>query len=156
MTTPELCFAVASNLAVLGWLLLLASLVAPERWRAWLRLLGGRIVPALLAGGYIAALLFWWADAHGRGGFGSLSEVAALFSVPGLLLAGWIHYLAFDLLIGRWQIDDSAGRGISGWVAWWLWPCLALTFLFGPAGWVLYLLLRTFTSKTATHRSMPS
>lgn len=161
MNGPELGFAAASNTAVLGWLLLLASLVAPLRWRALLRRVGGRIVPALLAAGYIAALLIGFADARVRGGFGSLSEVAALFSVPGLLLAGWIHYLAFDLLIGRWQIDDwtggggaCAGRGISGPAAWWLWPCLALTFMFGPAGWLLYLLLRTLIPRIATHRSM--
>ena len=90
----------------------------------------------------VAALVAWWSDAHGRGGFGSLNEVATLFLVPGLLLAGWVHYLAFDLLVGRWQIDDS-GLGDAGRLAaWWLVPCLALTFLFGPAGWLLYLLTR--------------
>ena len=138
--TPDRVFALASNLAVLGWLLLIASLFVPTAWRARLRLVGGRVVPALLAVGYVAALFVWWPDARGQGGFGSLAEVAALFSVPGLLLAGWVHYLAFDLLVGRWQIDDS---GVGGLAAWWLVPCLVLTFLFGPAGWLLYLLSRT-------------
>lgn len=137
--TPDRAFTFAGNLAVFGWLLLAASLFVPTAWRDRLRLLGGRVVPALLAAGYVAALLFWWGDARGQGGFGSLAEVGALFSVPGLLLAGWVHYLAFDLLIGRWEIDDSGGEA----AAWWLLPCLVLTFLFGPAGWLLYLLART-------------
>ena len=137
---PDRAFAFASNLAVLGWLLLVASLFVPTAWRARLRLLGGRVVPVLLAAGYVVALVVWWPDARGQGGFGSLAEVATLFSVPGLLLAGWVHYLAFDLLVGRWEIDDS---GVGGLAAWWLVPCLILTFLFGPAGWLLYLLART-------------
>jgi len=140
MSIPERAFGIAGSVAMLGWLLLIASLLAPLGWRPTLRRIGGRLVPALLSLGYVAALLIWWPDAQGRGGFGSLTQVAALFSVPGLLLAGWIHYLAFDLLIGRWEIDDS---NVSGLAAWWLLPCLVLTFLFGPAGWLLYLLTRT-------------
>ncbi len=42
-----------------------------------------------------------------KGGFGSLAEVALLFSNPHILLAGWIHYLAFDLFIGGWEVRDA-------------------------------------------------
>jgi hypothetical protein len=65
--------------------------------------------------------------------------VGVLFSSPYALLAGWIHYLAFDLFTGAWEARDSAQIGISRWV---VAPCLLLTFLFGPAGLALYLLLR--------------
>ena len=136
----ERAFSIAGSVSMLGWLLLVASLVAPLPWRTRLRLAGGRVVPALLAAGYVAALMAWWSQAPTEAGFGSLAAVAALFSVPGLLLAGWIHYLAFDLLVGRWQVDDSGAHGLAGW---WLLPCLLLTFLFGPAGWLLYLLVRS-------------
>ena len=57
-----------------------------------------------------------------EGGFGSLADVATLFGKPELLLAGWIHYLAFDLFIGAWEVRDAqrnehpASRGHS--VAW--------------------------------------
>lgn len=138
--TPEAAFSAASSLAMLGWALLIASLFTPPAWRQRLRLVGGRIVPAVLAAGYVAALVLWWGSAPAAAGFGNLAGVATLFSVPGLLLAGWVHYLAFDLLVGRWEIDDSGAHGLA---AWWLLPCLALTFLFGPAGWLLYLLLRS-------------
>ena len=153
---PDQSFGVAGNVAIAGWLLLLASLVAPLGWRARLRFVGGRVLPALLAAGYVAALLVWWPEAHGRGGFGSLGQVAQLFAVPGLLLAGWVHYLAFDLLVGRWQIDDAAARGVAGVAAWWLWPCLVLTFFFGPAGWLLYLLSRTLATTAAASKRKPS
>ena len=95
---------------------------------------------ALLSAGYVAALVTWWPEAHGQGCFGSLAQVATLFSGPGLLLASWVHYPAFDLLVGRWEIDDS---GVAGLATWWLLPCLALTFLFGPPGWLLYRFART-------------
>jgi hypothetical protein len=68
-----------------------------------------------------------------------LQQVAALFSVPAALLAGWIHYLAFDLFIGSWEVRDSQRLKISHWL---VVPCLVLTFLFGPIGLALYLLLR--------------
>ena len=58
---------------------------------------------------------------------------------PWLLLAGWLHYLAFDLLIGTWEVRDARERGIPHVV---VVPCLVLTFMLGPAGWLLYLALR--------------
>ena len=51
-----------------------------------------------------------------------------------------MHYLAFDLLIGTWEVRDAQERGIPHvFVV----PCLFLTFMFGPAGWLLYLTLRS-------------
>jgi hypothetical protein len=64
------------------------------------------------------------------GGFSTLPDVATLFSNPWALLAGWIHYLAFDLLIGTWETRDAREHGVP---PLWLVPCLVLTFLFGPA-----------------------
>ncbi len=73
------------------------------------------------------------------GNFQTLAGVSALFENRWLLLAGWVHYLAFDLFIGAWQVRDSRARGISHLL---VVPCLALTFLFGPAGLLLYFLIR--------------
>jgi len=66
---------------------------------------------------------------------------------------GWIHYLAFDLLVGRWETQDAAARGIPAWL---VVPCLALTFMFGPAGWLLYVGLRTVHARvqSPTRRSI--
>ncbi len=64
-------------------------------------------------------------------GFGSLDAVASLFTVRGLLLAGWIHYLAFDLFVGSWEVSDSRANGIHHLF---VVPCLFATFMAGPPG----------------------
>ena len=74
-----------------------------------------------------------------RGGFGSIAELRALFANDAALAAGWIHYLAFDLFVGSWIVRDGLDRGLHGLL---LAPCLVLAFLFGPAGFLLFLLVR--------------
>ena len=73
------------------------------------------------------------------GGFGSLEAVSILFQSEWSLLTGWIHYLAFDLFIGAWEVRDSQRVGIPHLL---VIPCLLMTFLLGPAGLAVYLLMR--------------
>jgi hypothetical protein len=80
------------------------------------------------------------------GGFSTLAQVAVLFSSPYALLAGWIHYLAFDLFTGAWQAREAARLGISRWI---VLPCLLLTFLLGPLGLALFLVLKLAMRKSA-------
>ena len=94
-------------------------------------------MPALFAAIYVAIIVTQWKGSSG--GFSSLSAVAALFSQPWLLLAGWVHYLAFDLFVGSWEVRDARERGIPHLA---VVPCLLLTFMFGPAGWLAYSGLR--------------
>lgn len=131
--TPEAVFSVANTTALLTWLLLA---VRPRA--AWVQTIAGRLVPVAFAITY--AVLVAWRLGRGEGNFNSLAGVAALFSDPWALLAGWIHYLAFDLLTGVWETRDAARRGIPHWV---VVSCLFLTFMLGPAGWLLYLVIRT-------------
>lgn len=130
--TPEGVFSMASTTALVAWVLLA---VRPRA--AWVQLVTARIVPLAFAVAYavIIALRF----GRGDGGFGSLAEVSALFQDPWTLLAGWIHYLAFDLLTGVWETRDAARRGVPHWM---VVPCLFMTFMFGPAGWLLYMGVR--------------
>jgi len=130
--TPEGVFSMASTIALVAWVLL-----AVRPGAAWVRLVTARVVPITFAMVYavIIALRF----GRGEGGFGSLAEVSALFQDPWTLLAGWIHYLAFDLLTGVWETRDAARRGVPHWM---VVPCLFLTFMFGPAGWLLYMGVR--------------
>jgi hypothetical protein len=81
-------------------------------------------------------LAFW---TRAEGGFGSLDDVARLFRTPQLLLAGWLHYLAFDLFVGAWEVRTARRDGIP---FPFIIPCLALTFLFGPAGYLVFTAVR--------------
>jgi hypothetical protein len=130
----ETFFSLASAVATIGWLILAAT---PKRWGWPVRV--ARIVAVALAFGYAALLASFWTT--GEGGFGSLAQVAQLFQAPGLLLAGWVHYLAFDLLVGSWEREEAVRIGLSHWL---LVPSLFLTFMFGPAGWITFLGLRRF------------
>jgi Domain of unknown function (DUF4281) len=95
-------------------------------------------VPAVFAVAYVAIVIAIFPRAEG--GFSTLAEVVALFGNPWMVLAGWLHYLAFDLLIGTWEARDAVERGVPRWL---LVPCLFLTFMFGPTGWLAYVALRT-------------
>lgn len=125
-------FSLVGLLAALGWLPLA---LFPRR--RWAEVVGGRVVPALLAAVYAAIIAAKWGQSPG--GFSSLAAVSELFESRWLLLAGWVHYLAFDLVVGSWMVADARERGIAhGWVL----PLLPLTLLFGPVGWLSYLGLR--------------
>ncbi|MGC4082549.1 MAG: ABA4-like family protein [Vicinamibacterales bacterium] len=131
MTAAQL-FSLANTLALVTWI----GLIAFQRTR----IVRDRIVPAVVAVfaiAYAVLIARYWSGSSG--GFGSLAAVSLLFANDRLLLAGWLHYLAFDLLVGRWEAGDAAERGLSPWLAA---PCLALTFMFGPAGWLAYLVVR--------------
>lgn len=129
----ELIFSIAGVLAMLGWLTLLASPAIPQ----WSDKIAGLIIPLMLAMAYVALSLF--SPSGEGGGFGSLADVGQLFSQPEVLLAGWIHYLAFDLLIGAWICRDARREKVRFWL---VVPCLPLTFMLGPAGFLAYTLVR--------------
>lgn len=71
-----------------------------------------------------------------RGSFDTLDSLAQLFEARGLLLAGWLHFLAFDLLLGAWIARTAAREGMGHWT---IMTALGLTFMFGPAGYLLFL-----------------
>ena len=131
--TPEGLFTIVNPIAAVGWILLIA--LPRQRWVA--DVVAAWAIPGLLATAYVAVVATHIVGSPG--GFSSLPAVATLFANPWLLLAGWIHYLAFDLFVGSWEARDARERGVP-YLA--LVPCLLLTFLFGPAGWLLYLLAR--------------
>ena len=138
--SPEQLFGALNLLALVAWLLLA---VFPGRPLVT-RVIAGTVVPALFAAAYIVMIASSWGASEG--GFSSLEGVAALFANRWLLLGGWTHYLAFDLLVGVWEVRDSRDRRIPHLL---VVPCLALTFMFGPAGWLLYQLIRRTFSRSA-------
>ena len=138
--SPDHIFSIANMAPFVVWVLLA---LFPRR-RA-VDALVSTVAPVALAVVYttIIAATVW----NSAGSFSSLAGVATFFSNPWLLLAGWIHYLAFDLFVGSWEVRDARAHGISHWL---VLPCLFLTFMFGPAGWLLYMALRAIRLRAVT------
>jgi hypothetical protein len=119
--------------------------VAPG-WVWTQRLVHALWIPLLLGAAYIWAAVANPGAPEGAG-FGSLQGVMLLFTVPHAALAGWVHYLVFDLFVGAWEVRDARRRGIPHWM---VLPCLFLTLMLGPCGLLVYLLLRLFRDRTTT------
>ncbi len=127
-------FSLSGMLAGVGWI---GLILLPRRGVA---IAAARLViPGMIGIVYVTFFVLFFDSIPEGGGFGSLAAVATLFTVEELLLCGWIHYLAFDLFVGSWEVEDAQTRGISHWF---VIPCLLATFMAGPAGLLLYLLLR--------------
>ena len=140
----ETLFSWCGRVALVGWILLI---VAP-RWRWSAPVIAKFVVPTLLAAVYIGVIATHWSG-H-RGGFSSLAAVGELFSDPWLLLAGWVHYLAFDLFVGAWEVRDAVRERIPHWL---VVPCLVLTFLLGPVGFLAYCTCRGLVRLLARRRA---
>lgn len=136
----EAIFSAASFLAMAGWL---ALLVAPRaRLANWA--IAGLAIPGLL--GLLYTVLLAWHAPGAEGGFSSLAAVTALFRTEGVLLAGWVHYLAFDLFIGAWICRRGAAEGMNPWA---VRACLPPTFLAGPIGLLGFFGLRAVLGRKA-------
>ena len=138
--SAEQIFSIANILSMCGWLLLIV--LPGKKWVTHIVSRHGR------SGSFRRAL-------HRHHRYALLRKRRRIFLAPRrgtalrnpwLLLAGWIHYLAFDLLVGSWEVRDARERGIGHLL---VVPCLILTFLFGPAGWLLYLGVRTRVPDTS-------
>lgn len=140
-------FDLANGTALLGWLVLLASPLAPR----WADRIAGFALPFVLAVAYAALVVVHFGGSDG--GFGSLDAVAALFSQRELVLIGWLHFLAFDLFIGGWEVRTARAEGIAFLL---VVPCLAFTFLLGPIGLLLFLVLRGVLLRRAAGRADPA
>jgi hypothetical protein len=131
--TPEAMFQIANPIALLGWAALLLAPLAPR----FVDRLADLIIPMLMALAYSALMLAYWSGA--TGGYSSLPDVMALFTDPHVALAGWVHYLAFDLFVGAWATRTAKAEGIPHPL---VLPHLVLIFLFGPAGFLTFHAMR--------------
>ncbi|MGB0514868.1 MAG: ABA4-like family protein [Wenzhouxiangellaceae bacterium] len=133
---PNQVFVLANNVMIVVWLLLLISLWMP-RLRRWAFGAGHWIMPVPLGIAYCVYLIPAMLDSSGS--FSSLESVAELFADNRLLLAGWLHYLAFDLFVGTWIVRTALDERLPRlWTA----VCLPLTFLAGPLGLLLFVVSR--------------
>jgi hypothetical protein len=132
--SAEEVFSAVNLVALVAWLGLL--FLPSKRWVT--DGVAQIAVPALLAVAYIVLIVQNF-DPAGFSNFTSLAGIAALQSSPWLLLAGWLHYLAFDLFVGAWEVRTARAEGIPHLL---IVPSLFFTFMLGPAGLLLFLLTR--------------
>jgi hypothetical protein len=135
---PEQIFSIANVFALSGWIIL----VIFPRWVTADRFIMGVMI-TLLSVAYLALIIKSF-DPKDFSGFSSLNGVMQLFSDPWMLLAGWIHYLAFDLLTGLFITKNASKQGIRHA---YIIPSLLLTFMFGPVGLLVYLVTRWVITK---------
>lgn len=129
--TAETTFLVFTNAVVPAWILLV---VAP-RWIWTQRLVHAFWMPAIIAGAYAIAIAKGIGSGPEGANLSTLSGLMLAFSNPWSALAGWLHYLAFDLFVGAWEVRDAQRRNLPhAWVC----ICLFFTLMFGPLGLGLY------------------
>jgi hypothetical protein len=133
MLKPEKIFRICNIIALIPWLLMLFA----PKWGFTEAVIQSYTFPLLLAIVYAIYIVVSFGKTNGN--FFSLAGVERLFRNRQVLLAAWVHYLVFDLFVGSWEWADAQKNGVSHWA---LFPCLLLTFLFGPIGFLLYILLR--------------
>ncbi|MFC3711040.1 abscisic acid-deficient protein Aba4 family protein [Sphingoaurantiacus capsulatus] len=137
--TLDQYFVATNVVAGIGWLMLLAAPLNRP-----LMVMLARTAGVLLAVSYVVLFVMAWRSAEGFAATYSLPGIAAFFDVPGFVLVGWIHYLAFDLWVGSWEVEEAGRSRLAHWL---VVPCLFFTYLLGPVGLLLFLLLRMVAAK---------
>lgn len=123
-----------------------AMLILAPKWSWTEKLVHSMLWPVLLGGVYVFGFVMALAFGHGAEGvsFTTVEGVRNIFTSDVGVLIGWTHFLVFDLFVGAWEARDAKRRGFSHWI---LISCLILTFMAGPLGLLLYLILRKVTGK---------
>ena len=137
--TPTDIFSIANMTAMLMWILMIFL----PKWKVTRMLIDFKVIPILLSVVY-AIYIIQAITIGGMMDFGSLKSVMALFTEENAVLAGWVHYLAFDLLVGMWILDQNKEIGIHHLL---IIPCLLGSFMFGPIGFLLFMIIRFFKTR---------
>jgi hypothetical protein len=127
-----------------------ALMILLPRWRWTGRIMRSPFVtaaPALLYAVLVLPRLgtIWPAIARP-----TLPGIATLLGSPEGATIAWVHFLAFDLFIGRWIFLDSHERRVGPLL---MAPVLFLTLMLGPLGFLIYLVIRAVASSREAHKS---
>lgn len=138
--TPESIFSICNTIALVGWLVLL--IISPFWFNTDKLLIGIVITLFVILYTWLLASNFKMSDMEK---FSTLDGVMELFTNRVAVTTAWIHFLAFDLMAGIWIKKNAQKHNINHWI---LIPCLFFTFMIGPVGLLLYLLIRLIKTKT--------
>lgn len=134
-------FSAVNLIAIAGWIVLIFLPRRPLPLTAVLYLGVGLLCLVYSAG--LVAILSGAVDAvgpaDGAANFSTIEGIRAIFASDGGVTIGWTHYLAFDLFTGLWIARDADAKGFSRLVQG---PVLLATFLAGPLGLFVWLIVR--------------
>ena len=137
--SPSDVFSLANMMALPMWLLMILL----PKWKITRILIDYKVIPILLSVLYAFYIISSMAGGTTMD-FGSLESVMQLFTVESAVLAGWIHYLAFDLLVGMWVLDQNQKLNIHPVI---IAPCLLGCFMFGPIGFLLFMIVKAVKTR---------
>lgn len=137
--TPIEVFSIANTIVLPMWILL----VFLPRWKITRFLIDYKVIPIILSVLYTFYIVLYTIH-YGVMDFSSLSSVMTIFTQENALLAGWLHYLAFDLLVGMWIVNQNKFLGLNQLL---IAPCLFLTFMFGPLGFLLFIVIKAIKNR---------
>ena len=132
--TPSDVFSIANIMAFFMWILMIAL----PKWKATRFLIDFKVIPIGLSIVYAFYIIQSILTGPAMD-FGSLQAVMHLFTVEQAVLAGWLHYLVFDMLVGMWMLDKNKSLKIHQLI---MAPCLIGTFMMGPVGFLLFMAVR--------------
>ena len=131
--TAQLAFQILNFIALIFWIILIFF----HRKRAYRFLISSGF--AFIFFGLVYIILLLTNFEIDPTAFSSLENMESLYSNSWLILLGWVHYLAFDLLAGVWIKNDSLKNGINQRLI--IIP-LIFTFMTGPFGLLFYLVIK--------------
>ncbi len=132
--TASLMFQICNLLVTPQWLLMM---LAPN-WHVTRWLVKSRLFIIILSLVYIFYIIGIF-SVGGFKNFSSLEGIKSLFTKDDIILAGWIHILAFDLFAGSWVWQNAKTRHVHHL---WLIPIFFLMWFMGPIGLLFYLGIR--------------
>ncbi len=140
-------FSVANTAALASWVCLIglprsALLLGAIRWGV----IGGLSIL------YACLVSVWFFQVEG-GGYFSLAGVQTLFMSEHVALAGWIHYLAFDLFVGLWIAARADAMELSRLIQAGI---LLTTFMFGPFGLLFFYAVDAGNASLCPRRALPA
>ena len=137
--TPSEVFSIANIMVFPMWILMIVF----PKWQVTRILIDFKVIPIVLSLLYAFYIISSILEGPSMD-FGSLQAVMQLFTVEDAVLGGWLHYLAFDLLVGMWMLDENKTLKIHQLI---MAPCLLGAFMMGPIGFLLFMSVRAFLKR---------
>jgi hypothetical protein len=131
---PSILFSFCNSFVLIGWILLLFF----PNWKLTSTIV--LYVVILLLSLIYSVLILSTIQHFDVNSFSTLGNVKELFQSDIALTAGWIHYLAFDLFVGLYIVSKGKDYGFARWH---YTVCLPFTFMFGPVGLLLFMIIKS-------------